>query len=421
MWPTGSDLLSLLLVLALTMSIAAVVGMSRLPRTIKALVVIALALRVAGAFARYRILFGFYTGTGDAAGYFGKGLRLADQITRLDFAGIAAVFSPASGHWWGTNFISLSSGLVLAAIGPSMIGTFIVFGLLSFLGLVGFAIAFKRAFPGNDLSRYLKWIWLFPSLWFWPSSLGKDALVLLGIGLAVWGFGYQRDRVHWILLSLGVALVFVIRPQVAAVLLVCLLFGYWIANWKQLASTRIIQGTVFVLGGAIAIWISLQQIGVEGFDIEGAQSYLAGTVRSEGGSRIAMTGAGLGSAPMAMINVLFRPFLWESRNIVQALSSLELCVLWALVLFRAPSLLRGVMGWRKNKLIGATVPFLIIYSTTLGMGVANLGIIARQRIFLFPFLFLLVESGSKRVRELSTQVEQSASRNALRERRVALV
>jgi hypothetical protein len=42
------------------------------------------------------------------------------------------------------------------------------------------------------------------------------------------------------------------------------------------------------------------------------------------------------------------------------------------------------------------VPFILVYSITLGMLIANLGIIARQRVFLFPFLFLLVEAVPQR-------------------------
>jgi hypothetical protein len=394
--PPAAELLSALLVLALTVFIAVLVALSRLPRGIKVLVMGALALRLVGAFARYQILFGVYNGGGDAVGYYGNGLRLAARLWQLDFGAALPLLQPPSGHWWGTNFMALPSGIVLALIGPSMLGAFVVFSLLSFLGLAGFVVAFARMFPEARLSSYARWVWFLPSLWFWPSSIGKEAIVLLGIGLAVWGYCFSRERIHWGLMALGVLVVFAIRPQVAAVLLACALFGYWVAQWHQLSSTRIIQGVAFLLLGAATVWISLQQIGVEGFDVAEMQGYLETTVRSEGGSRIAMTGAGFASTPAAMVNVLFRPFPWEGRNPVQILSSLEVVAVWGMVLLRAGSLVRGIRRWRENRLMGAAVPFLILYSATLGMAAANLGIIARQRIFLLPFLFLLLEAGARR-------------------------
>jgi hypothetical protein len=35
--------------------------------------------------------------------------------------------------------------------------------------------------------------------------------------------------------------------------------------------------------------------------------------------------------------------------------------------------------------------FVVLYAVALGLMLTNLGIIARQRIFLFPFLFVLLQ------------------------------
>ena len=65
---------------------------------------------------------------------------------------------------------------------------FFAFGLLSFGGLVAYALAYRRSFPGVPYGAYWAWVFLLPSLWFWPSSIGKEAYDALGLGLATLGF-----------------------------------------------------------------------------------------------------------------------------------------------------------------------------------------------------------------------------------------
>ena len=49
-------------------------------------------------------------------------------------------------------------------------------------------------------------------------------------------------------------------------------------------------------------------------------------------------------------------------------------------------------NWRADRFLRFSIPFILTYSVLLGMLMVNLGIIARQRVFLFPFLFLLLHA-----------------------------
>jgi hypothetical protein len=100
----------------------------------------------------------------------------------------------------------------------------------------------------------------------------------------------------------------------------------------------------------------------------------------------------LKGVPVAVINVLFRPVPWEATNSMVLISSMEIVFLWALVLARRKSLSRSLSHWRSDRFLRLALCFLVIYSVALGMMVINLGILARQRIFLYPFLFLLLEA-----------------------------
>jgi hypothetical protein len=391
---TFEHVLGIVAVLAFVLVVASLISVSRVPRALKLLVYAALALRVVGSWFRYNVLFKSYGGIGDARGYFGRGLEYAERIRQLDFS---PFFDPdvwVGGQWWGTSFVSVPSGLVLSTIGPSLLGGFLAFSLLSFLGLVGFAVAFRRAYPNIPVTRYARWIWLFPSLWFWPSSVGKDAIVLMGLGLAVAGFIGRKERINWTLLVIGTFLVFAVRPQVAAIAVLSFIVAHWLSPAKGWTFGKALQGVLILGVGLGGIWLSMQQIGVQGFDTEGVQSYLEEMSRRSagGGSEIEAVGIGLKAVPFSFVNILGRPFLWEAQNPLMLLSALEILGCWAIVWYRRHNFVAALRAWRSQRFARLAVPFVLVYTIALGLAVANLGIIARQRIFVFPFLFLLLEA-----------------------------
>jgi hypothetical protein len=391
---TFQETMGFLLALGFTAGVAVVVSVMRLPVALKRLVYAALAMRVVGAWLRYTILFEVYGGTGDARGYYTRGLAYAGRFANLDFS---PFFDPSlwyRGAWTGTSFMSFPSGIVLTFIGPSLLGEFLAFSLLALLGLAGFVIAFRRAYPDIPTWRYARWVWLFPSLWYWPSSVGKEAMVTLGIGLTVWGLIGRRERVQWPLTVLGTFLVFAIRPQVAAVLIFSAVIGYWVSFGRRWTPGKALQGAVILGAGLTGLWLAMDRMGVGGFDVEGVQEYMEreALAAAGGGSDVESVRVGLGGVPMALVNILTRPWPWEARNNVVLLSAMEMVLLWGIIWYRRKNLVHALKTWRSHALLRLAVPFILVYSISLGMLVVNLGIVARQRIFLFPFIFLLLEA-----------------------------
>jgi hypothetical protein len=378
----------LAMVLALVFLIGGLVSVSRLPRTVKALIWLGLGFRVVGSFARFQVLQLFY-GAGDATGYFGKGLVFAQSFRQLDFAPITQ-----GKEWYGTEFVRSVSGLVLAIIGPSMFAEYIVFSIFAFIGLVGFAVAFRRSYPTTAVSRYLLLIWLFPSLWFWPSSIGKEALILMGLGIAVMGFVGQGKRINLPILILGSCIMFAVRPQVLAVFMVSVIVAQWLSFEGRWTSSRLVQGGLLLVVGLVGLSYTMQTIGIEEMDVEGIVEYVEGdkSRRTTGGSSVEAVGTGVKDLPLAAVNILFRPLPWEARNPMVLLSSLEVVALWVIVFMRRRNLVRSLRDWRTDRLLRLAIAFVVIYSVALGLMLVNIGIIARQRIFLFPFLFILLEA-----------------------------
>jgi hypothetical protein len=387
--------------------IAIWVSNSRLPRMMKNVLYFALVLRIVGSYGRYYMVTDMYDFTGDSFMYFEHGLAYASMLWSGDFA---TALEWTAEKWWGTPFVQFFTGLVLAGIGPTFFGAFLVFSLLAFAGLVGFTRAFQRAYPTVPAWKYARWALLFPSLWFWPSAIGKEAVVILGLGLAVAGFVGKNDRINWPLLLLGLGFVFAIRVQVAAVLIFALVFAYWLSFAGRWTPARVAQGVGILVIGVAGMQVALGEMGMDSFDGEGVQQYLTENAGRGGGgpqrgtlSAIEGAQVGLSGIPDALANILLRPFPWEARNPQLMITALEILAFWAIVYYRRSNVLAAIRHWRKERLLRLAVPFILVYAISLGMLLANMGLIARQRILIFPFLFFLVEAVPAAVRAARPQ------------------
>lgn len=138
---------------------------------------------------------------------------------------------------------------------------------------------------------------------------------------------------------------------------------------------------------------SLRAFGLEGPDLEGVSEYqqFRASKTMTGGSQVASPSGGLASLPVAYANVLLRPFPWEAHNPQALLSALEILVFWALILRRRRRIRRALSLWRSHRIFRFSVFFVLLYAALIGITAFNLGIIARQRVLVWPFLFCLVE------------------------------
>ena len=388
--------LALILIVALLFLISVVISSTRLSPAVKTILVAGLFLRLAGAVARYLILFNFYHGSGDARVYYTRGMEIARSFKEFDFSPLFDSIGWVGGNWYGTQFVRFVSAFVLSVTGPSLLVEFIVFSLFAFVGLVLFGAGYRRCYSSQGLHRFLALVLLFPSLWYWPSSVGKEAILVLGLGIAVLGFSGTGFKINWLWLIVGLFVVFAVRPEVAGVFLVSIMISQWLSLQGRWTANRIIQGVLILGIGVLGMRYTMQSIGIQEFDAEGITTYVEsnqGKVAT-GGTTVTPL-SGLESVPLASFNVLFRPLPWEATNIMVLLSSMEVLVLWVLVIARRKRLLDNLRYWRTDRLIRLSVVFIVLYSMALGMMLVNLGIIARQRVFLFPFVFLLLEADPK--------------------------
>ena len=390
----SSDLLGLVVVVVGCFAFAGGVAASGLTRALKVVLISGLALRVVGAGIRYYVLFFGYDGVGDAVAYYLRSLGYADQIRQLDFSWLVdpSQFYQPGATWWGTQFVHVPAAFIMSLIGPTMMGVFVAFALAGFLGLLGFLVAFRNSFPDRPAYHYALLLFLFPSLWFWPTSLGKEALVLCGLGTAVAGYVGRRGRTQWPLLALGLALVFAVRPQVAGVAAVCMALAELLGRNPFQSLGAAVRSAVVIAFGVGLLAVAAREVGISEYDLTEFDSYIAesSSRRAGGDTDVEAVSANLSGAPIAIANVLFRPFVWESASPFVLVAALEIVGLWGLLLVRRARLLETLRSWPDNRLVRLAVIFVFLYSLALGLMVINVGVIARQRVFLIPFLFVLI-------------------------------
>jgi hypothetical protein len=384
--------LGVAIVVALAFGAAALVAMSRLPGPVKLLVYAALALRFVGAYGREAI-------AKDANVYFRWGSQYAEYFSRFDFSPLWDDTLWRSSNWLGTNFVGYPTGAIIALIGPSKMGTFFAFGLLSFLGILAFAFAYRRAYPRAPYFAFWAWVFLFPSLWFWPSSIGKEAIVILGLGLATLGYAGRNGQTNWPIVVLGLATIYVIRPQVTAIVIFAIMLSFWL-DFRGWTPSRMMQGAAILVFGLAGIYFMMSRTLDGEVSVSALQEYVDvnASRNDEGGSSVEGIGSDPSGIPMAMLNVIARPFIWEAHTMNALVSALEIMLMWGLILLRRKQLMAALRHWRTDRMLRFAIPLALIYIIALGMNLSNLGLVARQRTLVLPFIFLIVEAGGAYLR-----------------------
>ncbi len=180
------------------------------------ILLIALLVHFAGAMARYYMIFRLYGGSGDAARYHSAGTTFVERLRE----GVPIhPIEIMNGFPDETQRIADFVGAVYTITGESVYAGFLVFAFICFWGQVLIVRAFKVAVPEGDHRRFTLLVLFLPSLLFWPSSIGKEALMIGCLGLIVYGGGlllapHPRVRGAAFFVA-GTLLVLLIRPHVA--------------------------------------------------------------------------------------------------------------------------------------------------------------------------------------------------------------
>jgi hypothetical protein len=358
---------------------------------------------VVGATVRYYMVDAVY-GAGDAFRYDDAAAELVGPFRRGEFGDLGKVT--------GTRFLEILNGIVQALIGETMVGAFLVFSAMGFVGMCLLYLAFCEAHPTGDRTLYRRLLFLTPTLWFWPSSVGKEAFLMLCIGGMTYGFarlltGHLLGAVPTGLGLWGAA---VVRPHIALMLLV----GAAVALPPAPAPRGVARDTsrgrpVARLLLPLLVLLSIPAIlgaAETFFDIDGLNLDSATEVRDEV-TRRTSTGGSEFTAPdtsnpiglsVAVVTVVARPFPWEGTGF-QALAAVEgtcLAVIISVAIWRRRRGLLRALGQRWPRMAMA---YVLAFAWGFA-AVGNFGILARQRSLMLPFLFV-VAAAARRPEEVA--------------------
>jgi hypothetical protein len=372
----------------------------------------ALLLKLLSAFARYAVAAELYDGSIDASAYVEAGEQLAQAYRQ-------GVFTPDLGRGFvGTGALGVIAGVLFAIIGRTELGGYVVFSWWAFWGLVAFYKAFRIALPDGDHRRYALLVLFLPSLLYWPSSIGKDAWMLLGLGLAALGSARLLARVRGALppLAMGLAATAIVRPHVTALILAGLLAAYLLRRGPAASSligplAKPLGVVVLLAVMALIVGQAKSYFGVEDEAGTGATVVLDEASRrtDTGGSQSEAVGArSITDAPAAVIAVLLRPFPWEAHNAQAMIASIEGLAMLCSLLTSIPRL-RSVPRLARDR---PYVMLVVVYTLLFCMAfssLGNFGILTRQRVQLLPIALVLLalpqgEGGPRRSTRVVTQL-----------------
>lgn len=396
----------------------------------------ALTVRIIGALA-VGFLYQFYYEGGDTFNYHTHGSRQiwnavvddAEQGLKLLGSGgthYQGVYEHASRIVFRTDPSSMVIVRLAAIIDlftfSAYSATAVVFAIIAFVGAWALFITFYSMAPSKHAAIAVATMFI-PSVVFWGSGLLKDTVTLSCLGLAVYStyrIFLRRDISMSVVLLLAVSLYGLYLVKIYILLTFLPAAIIWVAsfNYSRIKSL-ILKITFFpvlvVVAGALSFYAILKAgednpkysfkaiartAQITAYDIR----YWSGRDAGSGYSLGELDGTWknmIALAPAAINVSLFRPYLWEVRNPLMALSALEslaLILLTFYVVWRSGLSLFKALG---TPHVMFCLIFSIAFAFAVGVSTFNFGTLARYKIPLLPFyllalIFILDHSKSDR-------------------------
>lgn len=357
--------------------------------------VLAVVAKVAASYFRYQTITNEYGGIADATGYDRYGRQFAA-------AWLSGGSAPDLINLRQTNFIRWFTGVVYYVFGTNMLAGFFVFGLLAVIGSYLWYRATVDSVSQVDKRLYLGLVLFAPSVAFWPSSIGKESLMQLGIGAVALATAHllrQRLGKAAIVGFAGGWLLWVVRPHLLA--LVTLAAGCAYVGGRVRARggpmRSLMARPVGLLAVALLVAFTISQgakfLGIEDLSLSSIEAELDEQTErsSQGGSQFDSGDNSLNpiNLPRGAVTVLLRPFPWETDSPLQLLASLESAILVGIIVARLGSVRAALSLARSSPFLLYCWVLLILYAATFS-SFANFGLLVRQRSLVLPALFAII-------------------------------
>lgn len=362
-----------------------------------------LAAKFASTLIRYYFITVVYDDNADAGVYASAGAIFMEHYRHLDFI-VSLPYLASRGA--ETMRIAVFVGIIYTVTGVSRYAASFVFSAMCFLGLVLMYRAYKRAVPEADHRRYLLLIMFLPSLLFWPSSIGKESLMLFAVGVVSYGAALLLTPPIEIkglaIFGSGVAVLFAIRPHMALIAAIALgvaiassvVAGFVNSDDKRSDikgfTIRIVALSLLLVVAALATTQLSVLIGDSGSEGIGTVLERTTVQTSTGGSQYSpVQVAGVQDLPTAIVTVLFRPFPHEARSLTGMIAASEGLILMALFFAGRRRLLAWAKALLRRPYLVYCLVFVLAFVAAFSY-ISNFGILARQRTQMMPLALTML-------------------------------
>ena len=377
----------------------------------------------------YVCLIQFYYGGGDAFMYFGNAQvmhrAIIDDVANIQFLGTDATpFYEYTLDLEGTDdeatpgyMISISNQLIskIACIFgflcfKNYTVVSIMFSLLSFIGIWQIFLIFYKLFKTYKKEVALSFLFL-PSFAFWGSGIIKEPVCLFGMGmmcLFVYNLIVKKQFAFLLLIQMlvGAYFLYSIKSYIFFILIFSIVI---LLIYQTLVKVNFIGKLLFliVLFSIIATGSSVLMDSflddstlsiANAEDLVNQANNVKNNYENTGGAFVdigdidpSLTGI-LKKTPAALLNVFFRPYLWEIKNVVMLFSMLE--SLLFLVLFIRALIKNKFFGFFSrifnNPILLSCFVFSLTFGIFIGLTTFNFGTLVRYKLPCIPFFCILL-------------------------------
>lgn len=377
------------ILLLIVFAFGAVMFVSRADGFLRRVMVVGLLCKLVACSASIYLAFYVYNSSADALNYANAGRIIA---TRFLDSGEWTLLQPV----WSSNFIRTATGALFVVTGPSLAVGTVVFALIAFCGQYLSYRAFCHAIAASAADRRLAAMLLFllPSLVFWSSSIGKDALSAFFIGLVCYGYA-RLDRSsrasYFVPMLAGLAGILLVRPHVALMMGIALVFPYLLAKNASGMRGMLVRvvGLPLLLGVTLYLGVAARQfLAIDDLSQSSNAINRVNNNNRSGGSAMDAEGSSAVRALSAPF-LFFRPFPWEIHNVQAALASAEGMLLLIICYRNRRHIIMAVRNWRSTPFTVFLLVFLVEFSLIFSAAISNFGLLARERIMATPLLLMI--------------------------------
>lgn len=331
-----------------------------------------------------------------------EGLNVSNYFLFNDITGWPIYWRGDIGTFW---VVRIATFAVFISAGSIVVST-LIFAAISFGGAWQLYKLFIYEFP--DLKKEMAIaVFFVPSVFFWGSGIMKDTITLACVGyysFAVYSAFIKREKIFWNIVVLIIASFFIIK--IKPYIFFALVPGttIWVINHYsrtiQNKLVKVLVGPIMLgvaVGGGYLVLASMSDLlGNYSVDeilnravvtnVDLKADYYAGNSFDIGDFDPTVSSM-LSKAPAAINVALFRPYLWEARNIVMLISGVEgffILAFTILILFRV-RIFRFFFHLNKSHLLVFSLIFSLFFSFSVGISTSNFGSMVRYRIPALPF------------------------------------